>query len=194
MNIKIKFLIFILFVFSFSIEAKYLIKIEKKEVEVKNKVVLDVSDITAKDKIYTVSQSYMARYGVAGTYDKFTTKCVNYSTGKCLYTRGYNYLGSFIGESNNPTYYIKFNEKVSISNIEFSGFSYNHSSYGNINFKYKNDKGEWIIVKTIKDIDSKNNLNINNYSFNKEAISTEFAIESIIQSAYFNINYFKVIN
>lgn len=152
--------------------------------------------ISALNTPYVVTQSANARYGTTGTYSKFTSECAPYySSGFCQHKVGTKYVGNFIQESNNPTFYLTYNENVSISRFEFSGFAYNHSGYQTkMNIKYKDQNGQWQTAIDLMQNGHPKSLKIMSYTLSTPIVAKEFAIEAIITGGYFNLGYFKVLN
>ncbi len=152
--------------------------------------------ISALNTPYVVTQSANARYGTAGTYSKFTSECAPYySSGFCQHYVGGKYVGNFITESTNPTFYLTYNENVSISRFEFSGFAYNHSGYQTkMNIKYKDQNGQWQTAIDLMQNGHPKSLKIMSYTLSTPIVAKEFAIEAIITGGYFNLGYFKVLN
>lgn len=152
--------------------------------------------ISALNTEYSVTQSSTANYGTAGTYSKFTSECAPYyNTGFCVHYTNGNYVGSFIRESNNPTFYMTYSEPVSIKSFEFSGFAWNHSTgYQNImNLKYKNEQGQWVTALNLMQNGHPKSRKIVLHTLPQEIVAKEFAFEAVINNAYFNLGYFKVL-
>ncbi len=150
--------------------------------------------ISALNTPYVVTQSANAQYGTAGSYSKFTSECAPYySSGFCQHYTS-RYVGSFIGQSTNPTFYMTYSDVVSIKSFEFSGFAYNHSSYQTkINVKYKDQNGQWQTAIDLMQNGHPKSLKIMTYTLPNAIVSKEFAIEMVITGGYFNLGYFKVL-
>lgn len=157
-----------------------------------------LKQVSALNAQFTVTQSSAAKYGYAGSYSRFTSECAPYyNTGICRHSAGspIKYFGNFIGESINPTFYLTYNEYVSISIFEFSGFAYNHSTYQTkMNIKYKDQNGQWQTAIDLMENGHPKSLKIMKYILSKPIVAKEFAIEAVISKGYFNLGYFKVLN